>query len=542
MTEAITETPSETIPAALARAVDLWPDKIWLDFSGDKRSFAEADAESTRLARGLAALGLSMGDRMCSILDNHVDHAILWMALSKLGVVHVPINTAFRGEFLRHQIADAGAKIVACDVAYLENIIAVEAGIPEVQTLLYRGDLGKTDTRLNLRQLGSVVSEDQRPIEATAAPNDLAMLLYTSGTTGPSKGCMIPHSYICRMGFQSNRHIGIGHDDIYWTPCPLFHMGAAGGLIGTLHTGATMSVYPRFSLSAFWPEIERSQATVVMILSSMLNYVADGPDTEVSQRCHGQIRTVHGTPFSDDLALQWKRRFGVQNAGAVGYGMTECCSITLRDLEKPVPAGASGHEFEDFEVMIVDPEDKPLPPGTPGEVVVRPRLPGIMFQGYWRRPEATVEVFRNLWFHTGDIGRLDANKFFYWLDRKKDYLRRGGENISSYELEVAFREHPEIEDVAVHAVPAEGAEDEVKVTAIMRPDARTSEEALCIWAAERLPAFAVPRFIEYRQELPRNATGKVLKYELRAQGITADTWDKKNSSLEPARKATRVST
>lgn len=526
---------SYTLTQGSDKAAARWPDKVWLDFSGDKRTFAEVREQAISLAHGLRALGVAQGDRVCSILDTSVDAVILWLALARLGATSVPINTAFKGEFLRHQIADCGARLIVADAAYVPNIVSVEDQLPALETLCPRGEIAAS-TRLRTVPFESIYSGSREDIDARVAPSDLAVLLYTSGTTGPSKGCMVPHSYICTMGWQSNLYIGITHDDVYWTPCPLFHLGAAGGMIGTLQTGSTMSIAPQFSVSGFWPEIERSGATVVMLLSATLNYIVNEPDTEASRRCHGQIRTIHGVPFPGSLQTQWKERFGVTNAGAVGYGMTEACSITLADLEQPSPPGSSGRRHEDFDVEIIDENDNILPPGASGEIVVRPRRPGVMFQGYWNRPEATVEVNRNLWFHTGDIGRFDDQGFLFFVDRKKDYLRRGGENISSYELEVTFRAHPDIEDVAVHAVISESSEDEVKITAILRAGAALSPEDLCRWSIEKLPRFAVPRFIEFREELPRTPTGRVKKYELRSEGVTSLTWDRHDSELRPAKR------
>jgi crotonobetaine/carnitine-CoA ligase len=520
-----------TITEASDRAAARWGDKVWLDFSGDKRTFAEARAQEISLAHGLRAAGVEKGDRVCSILDTSVDAVILWLALSRLGAVHVPVNTAFRGEFLRHQVADCGARLIIADEAYLPQVQAVAGAIPALETISVRGNAPS-----GTLPFASLFSGKSEEIDAGTRADDLACLLYTSGTTGPSKGCMIPHSYICRMGWQSNYYIGIRHDDVYWTPCPLFHLGAAGGTIGTLQTGSTMSIAPHFSVSGFWPEVERAGATVVMLLSSTLNYIADEPDSEASRRCHGKIRTIHGVPFSGALQQKWKDRFGVTYSGAVGYGMTEACSITLADLEQPSPPGASGRRHEDFDVEVVDGNDNILPQGQAGEIVVRPRRPGLMFQGYWNRPEATVEVNRNLWFHTGDMGRFDENGFLFFVDRKKDYLRRGGENISSFELEVTFRAHPDIEDLAIHAILSDNAEDEVKITAILRPGSTLAHEDLCRWSIERLPRFAVPRYIEFRDALPRTPTGRVKKYELRAEGVTDATWDRNQSDLRQVSK------
>lgn len=522
---------SYTLTEASDKAAKLWPDKVWLDFSGNKRTFAQARAEAISLAHGLAALGVNKGERVCSILDTSVDAVILWLALSRLGAIAVPINTAFRGEFLRHQVADCGAKLIIADAPYLPQVQAVAGAIPTLDTICVRGDAPAGTV-----SFPSLFSGRTDEIDAGVTPDDICVLLYTSGTTGPSKGCMEPQAYMCNMGWQSNRYIGIQHEDVYWTPCPLFHMGAAGGMIGTLQTGSTMSIASHFSVSGFWPEIERSGATVVMLLSSTLNYIADEPDSDTSRSCFGQIRTVHGVPFNAELQQKWKDRFGVKNAGAVGYGMTEACSITLAELEMPSPPGSSGQRYEDFEVEIVDERDNVLPAGQSGEIVVRPLKPSIMFRGYWNRPDATVDVNRNLWFHTGDVGRFDDEGFLYFVDRKKDYLRKGGENISSYELEVAFRAHPDILDLAIHAVPSEGSEDEVKITAILRPGSTLPHEELCRWSIEQLPRFAVPRFYEFRDELPRTPTGRVKKYELRAEGVTASTWDRNQSDLRAVSK------
>jgi crotonobetaine/carnitine-CoA ligase len=162
---------------------------------------------------------------------------------------------------------------------------------------------------------------------------------------------------------------------------------------------------------------------------------------------------------------------------------------------------------------------------------VRPLKPNIMFQGYWRRPDDTQRLMRNMWLHTGDIGKFDEEGFFYFVDRKKDYLRRRGENISSFEMEAAFLNHPDIEDVAVHAVPSPVGEDDVKVTAVLKPGAQLSAEALCRWAIDQVPYYAVPRYIEFRDNLPRNPQGRVLKYQLRDEGRTEATWDRDTSDI-----------
>jgi crotonobetaine/carnitine-CoA ligase len=271
---------------------------------------------------------------------------------------------------------------------------------------------------------------------------------------------------------------------------------------------------------------------VANLLGSMAPLIADAADTEESRRGFGQLRVVNSAPFPPALRARWRERFGVPALGSAGYGLTEAAMVVTSCIGDDAPAGASGRRNNDFEVVIVDEDETPLPDGQSGEVLIRPRRNNVMFGGYWNRPEATCAVTRNLWLHTGDIGRFDSMGNFYFVDRKKDYLRRRGENISSFEMESTFVQHPDISDVAVHAVFSELGEDDVKVTAILRDGASLSEEALCLWSIERVPYFAVPRYIEFRKDLPRNPTGKILKYQLRDEGVTPATWDRERSDLK----------
>jgi crotonobetaine/carnitine-CoA ligase len=284
-------------------------------------------------------------------------------------------------------------------------------------------------------------------------------------------------------------------------------------------------------LSNFWPEVHRSGATIVSLVGSIATLIAEAPDTEWSQRCFGQVHTVRGVPFTDAVKEAWRRRFGSRNVGSNDYGMTEAALITWLPRGAFAAPGSSGRRCDAFDVRIVDDDDREVPVNEAGEVVVRPNLPDIMFQGYWRRPEATVAAMRNQWFHTGDIGRFDGDGFFYFVDRKKDYLKRRGENISSYEMEVAIKAHPAIQEVAVHAVPSKLGDDDVKVTVVLKAGHTVAEADLCLWIAERVPYFAVPRYIEFRRELPKNPQDKVLKYQLRQEGVTPATWDLESSGL-----------
>jgi len=410
----------------------------------------------------------------------------------------------------------------------------VSDGLPDVKLVLTRGEPG--DGRcgtLPLASLNGHRGHDDSAFERKPNPWELACLIYTSGTTGPSKGCMISYNYMCNLARLQLRAGPANEHDVTITPLPLFHMNAmCVGVLASILVGARVAFVPRFSVSNFWPEVERSGATIASILGSMGAMLANAPDTEAGQRCKGQIHTVRGNPFTEEVKAIWRERFGAKQVGGNGYGLTEAAVITSLAGGEYAAPGSSGTRIPDFDVRIVDDLDREVPAGTSGEIVVRPLRPDIMFMGYWRRPEDTLKIMRNLWLHTGDIGKFDEQGFFYFVDRKKDYLRRRGENISSFEMEAAFARHPALAEVAVHAVPSDKGEDDVKVTAMLRPDMTLSPEDLFRWAIDAVPYYALPRYIEFRDSLPKNPQGRVLKYELRDEGCTPTTWDQETSGIQ----------
>ena len=527
----------ETITGAIARAAREWPERIFLDIDGREFSFAEIDVQSNRLAHGLASLGVAAGHTVTTILDNSVDAILVWFAINKLGAVSVPVNTAYKGEFLRHQLNDSGSALIVAESDYADRVLDIADGLATASVLLHRGPAPADRSALRVESLDGARSPRSDPPDVTVKPGDLAMLIYTAGTTGPSKGCMISHNYAINLARQIVRAAGRTQADVQWTALPLFHMNATSTtILASLLTGGKAAVYKRFSVSNFWPEMERTGATIVSLLGSMVPLLAEAADHPAAARCFGQLRVVLGTPFPDALQEKWRTRFGARHMGANSYGITEASVVTtLPHGTAPAP-NSSGKRSEDFEVRIVDDDDAEVPSGQPGEVICRPCKPHVMFEGYWNRPADTLKIMRNMWLHTGDIGRFDEDGFFYFLDRKKDYLRRRGENISSFEMENTFRIHEAIEDVAVHAVLSDLTEDDVKVTAVLKPGTALTEEALCRWAVDRLPYFAVPRYIEFRAELPRNPVGRVLKYQLRDEGCTTATWDRERAGIVLAKR------
>lgn len=528
----------DTVIAALDRAVARHPDRVLLDFSGNLYTYAKVDSLSTRMAHALAALGVKPGETVLTMLDNNIDAVVCWLAINKLRAVSVPINTALKGEFLRHQIADTGTHLVICEIDYLPRLLPLADQLSEVSQILYRGERTESAScRIPVAALDDFRGEDDTPFTSKPQPSDLACLIYTSGTTGPSKGCMISYNFMCNLARLQLRAGPANENDVTITPLPLFHMNAlCVSIIASILVGARAAILPRFSVSNFWQEVERSGATIASILGGMGGLLAQAPDNDAMKRCHGQIHTARGNPYTEETKQIWRERFGTKLVGGNGYGLTEACVITSLAAGEYAAPGSSGKRIPDFDVRIVDDNDQELPANTPGEIVLRPLRPDIMFQGYWNRPADTLKLMRNMWFHTGDIGKFDDDGFFYFVDRKKDYLRRRGENISSFEMEAAFAVHPGLAEVAVHAVPSDKGEDDVKVTAVLHQGARLTPEELFHWATDSVPYYALPRYIEFRDSLPKNPQGRVLKYQLRDEGRTANTWDLEDTDIKVAKK------
>jgi carnitine-CoA ligase len=523
-----------TIREAWGAAVDNYPSRLFLDVDGKVFSYQEFDDRVRYVASGLTSLGIGRGAVVATVLDNSGDSVACWLATTLIGAVYAPINTAYRGEYLRHQLDDSTAAVVIAESAYVERILEVAPGVGALHTIVCRHGVAQTlDQQLELIALSDLVNGSPRPLSVhDPEPGDLACLIYTAGTTGPSKACALSHGYVCHLAWQQLECTRRQPDELNWTALPMFHFNAlATTLLTSILIGGTSSLYPRFSLSRFWPEIERSGARVVNVLGAMASLIASMDDTPELLRCKGQLRVAVGAPFPPHIVERWKSRFGVELVGAVGYGTTEASYVTTSRLDIPSPPGSSGRIDPAFEVQIVDDNERFVPPGVPGEVVVRPLRPNVMFDGYWRRPAETTAALRNLWFHTGDIGKFDDRGWFYFVDRKKDYIRRKGENVSSYELESVFLQHPAIKEVAAHAVPSSLTEDEIKITAVLVVGAELSEESLCQWAIRRVPYFALPRYIEFRPELPKNKVGRALKFQLREEGCTPRTWDRDKSGL-----------
>jgi crotonobetaine/carnitine-CoA ligase len=521
------------------------PDSPYLDVCGTAFTARDVASTANRIANALAQLGVRQGDRVASLIENSPEALLAWWGSVRGGSVAVPINTAYKGQYLRHQLADSGARVVIVQRTLADRVDAVVDDLPDLEHVIVVDDdtepgaghavAARRGTAAH--EWVDVFDTDDAAPDVAIRPSDLGTFVYTGGTTGRSKGCALSHNYHEALA----RQIGIcwrrTADDVVWTPLPLFHYNAlVTAVLGSLVYGGRAAIYRRFSVSNFWPEMNRTQATITSTLGTMaylLAHDADRPEMPMSgaPEANASLRLMGAVPLTVDVDTRIRARFAIETFSGA-YGVTEASLVSWQPpgvRNKPNAAGVINDEY--FDVRIFDDDDNELPPGGDGEIVLRPKRPHIMFEGYWGNADATVATSRNWWYHTGDIGRVDDEGFLFFVDRKADYLRRRGENISSFEVESVLMGHGALADVAVCAVPSDLTEDDLKITAVVKDGASITEDELFRWCIDQLPYFALPRYIELRDELPRSPVGRVLKRELRDEGVTATTWDADASGI-----------
>lgn len=537
----ISGTEQLTLPVLLERRLAEDPDGEYLDVCGTALSARQVADTAGALAGALAALGVAPGDRVATLVENSPEALLAWWGTVLAGAVAVPINTAYKGSYLRHQLEDSGSKVLVVAADLADRVAPAVDGLADLGHVVVL-DGGDTDPGVPASGLATHRWSDllgAAPLDSPPAPRpgDLATFIYTGGTTGLSKGCMLSHNYHAALAAQIGVCWRRTANDVVWTPLPLFHFNAIStAVVGALLFGGRAAVYRRFSVSNFWSEMNRVGATITSTLGTMAYLLAHDVDRPEMPRsgapeANRSLRLLGAAPLPVEVDTVIRQRFGIDTFSGA-YGVTEASLVSWQPpgvTNRPNAAGVVNDEY--FDVRIFDDDDDEVPPGAQGEIVLRPKRPHAMFAGYWGRPEATVEASRNWWYHTGDVGVIDEDRYLYFVDRKADYLRRRGENISSFEVERVLMGHGSLADVAVHAVPSPLTEDDLKITATLKEGAALTEEELFRWCIDQLPYFALPRYIEFRHELPRSPVGRVLKRELRDEPIGPGVFDAETSGI-----------
>lgn len=487
-----------TLPRVLARQARALGDRKFLTWLADGRSwsFAQADADSTRLAAGLRERGVRKGTHVALMLENCPEFLLLVFALGKLGAVAVPLNTAARGKYLQYYLDQSDAQFLIVDDSLA----------------------GRIENRERLKEIIFISSyEELRSASGPAAEDgvcfsDPACILYTSGTTGPSKGNMMCQAAALSVGLSNVEAHGYRPDDVVYACLPLFHMNALqASSFAALVAGIPLVLSPRFSASRYWQEIGAAGATVTGMLGSMANILWNRPP---SQDDRSGLRLAICAPIPP-FGAAFERRFGLRLASS--YGISDYGLITAYTASDPRDKlGSAGRARRGFEVRILGEQGEDLPPGQPGEIAARCDDPWRVTSGYYGMPEQTAASRSGGWFHTGDRGTLDAEGYLSFVGREKDAIRRLGENISAFEVEQVLDAHPAVAESAVFALAA-GGEDEVAAAIVLKPAANLTERELIEYCRGNMAYYMVPRYVEFRAGLPRTLNHKIEKFRLREE-------------------------
>ena len=513
--------------------LDRWanerPDQPHVVFAdGAEWTFAELRDKVRTKAAGLRAMGIEQGEHVAVWLPNGPDALIAFYAINYIGAVFVPFNTAYRGQLLQHVIANSGARVLLVhpdlvprlheiDLGRVERLV-VTTGIevPEAPRPIQRFDelAGAADETLELA----------RPIE----PWDIQSIIYTSGTTGPSKGVLSSYLHMFSNAGPESWPM-VDENDRYMCVAPIFHIGGMGPPFVMLARGASVAMIDNFSTEDFWAVAKATQSTVVFLLGVMATFLLKA-EPRPDDRDH-TVKKAFMVPLTGD-APAFTERFGVDIYTI--FNMTEISSPIVSEAN-PTKIGTCGRVRDGVDVRLVDRNDCEVPIGEIGEMLVRTDRPWAMNSGYNANPEATAEAWRNGWFHTGDAFRHDEDGYFYFVDRVKDAIRRRGENISSFEVEADVCSHPAVREAAAVAVPSEFSEDEVMVIVAPVPGQKLEARQLAEFLIDTMPYFMVPRYIRILDELPKTPSAKVMKADLRKEGVTPDTWDREAAGLRVRR-------
>jgi len=504
----------------------LHPDKR-LIVCGDRTiTYADMDDVADRLTAGFSSRSIATGDRVALLAPNRPEMFELYFGLARLGAIQVPLNAFIKGEFLRYQLADSGASALVTDAPGFKAALPLLSELPDLRlvVLLDDDDLdAAVPAHVTLVRYEDVLAGADVTGDAVVAPASLMTILYTSGTTGLPKGCMLTHGYYLRVGELVATAMEQTEDDVLFTALPVFHAFTQMMVVAAALTrGSTAAVEPAFHPTTFVERAFEVGATLGYGVGTTGVLLLASPPGEFDRRHH--MRAFMLGPFSPEQQDEFSERYGLDCYAEI-FGQTECVGVSWSPVKGPRNHASVGLAGPDLEVVVLDDDGEEVPRGHVGEICLRPRHRYAMFDGYWRKPEATLEAMKFLWYHTGDYGRQDEDGFFAYVDRKKDAIRRRGENISSYEMETAIAKHPAVREVAAHAVKVGSLEDEVMVVIALEPGATVEPAELHQFFRDHLPYYAVPRYVRFVDELPRNAVMRVMKYHLRELPLDDAVWD-----------------
>jgi crotonobetaine/carnitine-CoA ligase len=521
------EPSARTVPVMLQRQAERYGERALFSCDAARWSYADSVGVVARSGGRFASAGIGKGDRVAILCGNRPEFLDLFLGCGWIGAISVPINVAARGPQLEHMLKTSGARLLIMERELLPALEFVDFAALKVEAIWVIDPDSATP-----RNHGAVpirkLPEPGAPVSAAdLKPHDLLTILFTSGTTGPSKGVCCPHAQFFWWGFNVARQLDLRDGDVLHTTLPLFHVNAMAAFFQALLSGGTLIAEKRFSTSNFWPALVASGATVTYVLGAMVPMLLSRPPCPEEKQHKVRVALAPGVPAP--LHQVFTERTGIYLLD--GYGATESNAVIGTTMETRRP-GAMGKLVEGYQARVADEDDNEVPDGTPGELLLRADEPFAMAIGYFGMADKTVEAWRNLWLHTGDRVVRDAEGYYRFIDRMKDSIRRRGENISSFEVEKVIMSHPAVEVAAVFPVASDLAEDEVMTTVVVKDGCTLDGAELIRFCEGRLSYFAIPRFVDFVTELPRTESGKVQKFKLREQGRSASTWDREAAGIK----------
>jgi len=523
---------TRTVPAMLEAQARRYGDRRLFAAGDQSWSFDDARTNAARFAGTLAAAGLRPGDRVALMCSNRPEFLQVYLGCTWLGAIAVPLNVAARGPQLQHMLTNSGARLLAIEAPLLDALGVLDLDKVALERIWLIG--GGRTALLDHIPVTALPPPGEEAAAGDIEPGQTGAILYTSGTTGPSKGVCCPQAQYFWWGLNSVRNLDIREGDVLCTTLPLFHSNALGAFYQALLSGSTLIAEPRFSASRFWPTLIDHDATVTYLLGAMVPILLSR-EPSPEERSH-KVRCALAPGVPANLHVAFHERSGIDLID--GYGSTETNFVLASSIAEVRP-GTMGTARDGFEARVTDPSGNDVAPGEPGQLLVRTSEQFAFATGYFAMPERTAEAWQDGWFHTGDRVVREADGHFRFVDRLKDAIRRRGENISSFEVEQVLLSHPEVGHAAVFPVPSELAEDEVMAAVVRRPGSALTAPQLIDFCRPRLAAFAVPRFVEFVDDLPMTENGKVQKYKLRERGVTAGTFDRQAEGSGPGPKSRR---
>jgi crotonobetaine/carnitine-CoA ligase len=496
---------------------------------GQTVTYAGLADSAARVTGGLRALGIEPGDRVAVMMATRPEFLYAWFGILGAGAIEVPIHDAARGPGIAYILETTGARALIVDDEHVEYIAPYIGEIAMLERVIVLGDgpeLVKPTTGF-----GALLAHEPAAFTELES-REPASILFTGGTTGPPKGVILSHSHNLNVARGAVECFGYTAEDVLYSVFPLFHANAKYmSLLTAMVVGARLVIDRRFSASRFWEICRTHGVTAFNGQGEMLRILLKQDPSEADR--HNSVRMVIGAAAGTEMILQFEERFDVAVLDV--YGMTETGPTTAITWDQR-RQGSCGRPVPWYDVRVVDDHDNDVEAGAIGEIIVRPARNHVMMEGYWNNPEAMIKSIRNLWFHTGDLARRDEDGFLWFVERGTDSIRRRGENVSAWEVERVLADHPDLLEAAVYGVPSELGGQEVMVAVVPRPGLEVTPAALLDYCTGKMPHFAVPRFVRLMDRLPRSHAQRVLKHELKADGVGAPgVWDREAAGYKVAR-------